>query len=111
MELVLDANAVAAASSAPVKDLGQRVSGVVAQGRKKEKAVAKSGPKSATAPKKTDTGKKQGGRDAAKTKRAPRPKKKTAEELDAEMTDYFGTNGNSNGAPVSNGGDTQMEVS
>lgn len=39
-----------------------------------------------------------------------RPSKKTAEELDAEMADYFDAAkaGEANGAPV-NGGDAQME--
>lgn len=46
-----------------------------------------------------------------KAARAGRPKKKTAEELDAEMQDYFGGGevAAPNGAPAANGGDTGME--
>lgn len=46
-----------------------------------------------------------------KAARAGRPKKKTAEELDAEMQDYFGGGEApaTNGAPAANGGDTGME--
>ena len=53
----------------------------------------------------------RGGRGARRGRNAGRPKAKTAEELDAEMTDYFvANNGNesaaTNGAaPVANGGE------
>ncbi|KAK3044448.1 hypothetical protein LTS18_001264, partial [Coniosporium uncinatum] len=63
------------------------------------------------------------GRKAKPAKNA-RPKKKTAEELDAEMVDYFGDNNAASGdpvngadaavdsgavQPVANGGDTGMD--
>lgn len=65
-------------------------------------ASPKAQPKSATATKANANGAAKGGHAAvraAKPKkgRPNRPKPKTAEELDAEMTDYFG--GNTNGAP------------
>jgi THO complex subunit 4 len=46
-----------------------------------------------------------------KSGRAGRPKKKTAEELDAEMVDYFGNDGAPNGTTqqaAAPGGDTGM---
>jgi THO complex subunit 4 len=55
----------------------------------------------------------RGARGARRGRNAGRSKPKTAEELDAEMTDYFVANGNeaaatSNGAaPAANGGDDQ----
>ena len=42
-------------------------------------------------------GRGRGGRNAG------RPKPKSSEELDAEMTDYFGTGTNTEGAPATNG--------
>ena len=62
----------------------------------------------------TTRGKAARGR-GGKSGRAGRPKKKTAEELDAEMMDYFGgDSGATNGAvqpaaaAATNGGDTGM---
>ena len=70
-------------------------------------------PKQATAAKATSgegTRGGRGGRGARRGRNAGRPKAKTAEELDAEMTDYFVANGTdgatTNGvAPVANGGE------
>lgn len=62
-------------------------------------ANPKAQPKSATTTKASANGSGKGAR-AAKPKRERkpnRPKPKTAEELDAEMTDYWGPNGNANG--------------
>ncbi|EXJ55856.1 hypothetical protein A1O7_08787 [Cladophialophora yegresii CBS 114405] len=61
------------------------------------RANPKAQPKSATAPKKVvgkDSAKGRPAAKAGKPKRGrnPRPKAKTAEELDAEMTDYWGGN-------------------
>ncbi len=64
-------------------------------------ANPKAKPKSATTVKATVNGTTKGGRTKPTKKgRANRPKPKTAEELDAEMTDYFGGNTNTNGAPA-----------
>ena len=75
-----------------------------------KKNLKKEGPKPAT------NGEKKAG--AKKSGRAGRPKKKTAEELDAEMQDYFGggeapaatTNGAAQPAVTTNGGDAMDEV-
>ena len=63
-------------------------------------ANPKAKPKSATATKTSANGTTKGGRTKPKKGRVNRPKPKTAEELDAEMTDYFGGNMNTNGAPA-----------
>jgi len=89
IEVVMDASTVPEAH-AP-RSLSDRVA-----------ANPKAQPKSATATKANANGAAKGGRAAAraakpKKGRPNRPKPKTAEELDAEMTDYFG--GNTNGAP------------
>jgi THO complex subunit 4 len=56
-------------------------------------------PKSATATKATSSGAAKTGRAAARASKSRKGRKpKTAEELDAEMTDYWGTN--TNGAPA-----------
>jgi THO complex subunit 4 len=56
-------------------------------------------PKSATATKATSNGAAKTGRAAARANKAKKGRKpKTTEELDAEMTDYWGTN--TNGAPA-----------
>jgi len=93
IEVVMDAGSVP--EQAPSRSLGERVA-----------ANPKAQPKSATNTKVSANGAPKGGRAAAgrgaKPKRgrnAGRPKPKTAEELDAEMTDYFGGN-NANGAPT-----------
>jgi len=93
----------------PVKPLSERV----AYARSKKSgpnfpltntsANPKAQPKSATVTKSTATGTAKGGR-VGKQKRgrnANRPKPKTAEELDAEMTDYFATNANGTAAAAS----------
>ncbi|KAI1344043.1 RNA recognition domain-containing protein [Xylariaceae sp. FL0016] len=100
----------AAAIAPPAKTLTERISQPKAQ------------PKSA-ADKKKDTAKASGagarGRGGKKKARSGRPAKKTAEELDSEMADYFeASNQNENanaattngGAPAAtNGGDQQMD--
>lgn len=78
-----------------------------------ERVAPKAQPKSATATKATSAtavrgGRAARGRGAAKRGRnAGRPKAKTAEELDADMMDYFGDNANGAGAegnaPTANG--------
>lgn len=86
IELVMDASNVPE-TSAP-RSLSERVA-----------ANPKAQPKSATTTKASANGSGKGAR-AAKPKRERkpnRPKPKTAEELDAEMTDYWGPNGNANG--------------
>jgi len=72
----------------------------------KATAVKKDGPKPAT----KDTAKT--GRAKKKGPRAGRPKAKTAEELDAEMADYFGGDGTIvavNGDAAANGGDAMTD--
>lgn len=73
----------------------------------KATAVKKDGPKPAT----KDIAKT--GRAKKKGPRAGRPKAKTAEELDAEMADYFGGDGTTvavNGdAAAANGGDAMTD--
>ncbi|KAI9713091.1 MAG: hypothetical protein M1820_001076 [Bogoriella megaspora] len=89
IEVVLGARQ--APEPVPVKNLSDRISA--------PKSAAKDKPKSAAADKATGSGKPAGkkGNRPARGRNAGRPnKKKTAEELDAEMTDYFG-GGNTNG--------------
>jgi len=78
----------------------------------KPKSAAKDKPKAATAAASTTKATANGTAKAAqpkKTGRAGRPKAKTADELDAEMQDYFGggeVNGaatNGTAAPTTNG--------
>ncbi|KAK7536043.1 uncharacterized protein J3D65DRAFT_668490 [Phyllosticta citribraziliensis] len=107
VEVILGASEVPA--PAPAKSLSERV--------QQPKAAAKAQPKPATAkPAAAKAGKKRRGRNAN------RAKPKTAEELDAEMQDYFdgsnpaaadgdtamATNGGAVQA-IANGGDTGME--
>ena len=80
----------------------------------KESAKAKAAPKANGAVAANGAAKGQGGRGGRKSGRAGRPKKKTAEELDAEMSDYFGTgeapptNGAVQPSAAAAGGDTGM---
>lgn len=103
VELILDANR--ASEIPPPKGLSERIS------------LPKAQPKSAASTKATTAGTrgKKGGRGGKA--RNPRPAKKTAEELDSEMADYWQsgaaateTNGDVNGAgqPAS-GGDANMD--
>lgn len=62
----------------------------------KSSANPKAQPKSAVRAKPVEA--KKGKNPKAKKARNPRPKAKTAEELDAEMTDYWGGNNAANGA-------------
>lgn len=105
VELIINAT-LAKAIPAP-KGLSERIS------------QPKSQPKSAAAPKKNEAatrGKNARGRGGKA--RNPRPAKKTAEELDSEMVDYWNngaaateTEGAANGAGqvASNGGDANMD--
>jgi THO complex subunit 4 len=87
---------------APVKSLGERVA--YAKPNKssssapltKASANPKAQPKSAVATKAAanGTGKKGATKAKKRGKNSNRPKPKTAEELDAEMTDYFAANNN-----------------
>jgi THO complex subunit 4 len=86
----------------------------------KPKTAAKDAPKKVTAVAKTNgvktatngTEKAKGPARGKKSGRSGRPKAKTAEELDAEMADYFGpTSGATNGeAAATNGGDAAMQT-
>lgn len=90
--------------------------GVTDWTRSKPKNAASDKPKPATGPKASrgatnGTDKSKPGRNK-KTGRGGKPKKKTAEELDAEMVDYFGVGeggaaAGTTQAPVANG-DTGM---
>ncbi|KIW11858.1 hypothetical protein PV08_09131 [Exophiala spinifera] len=111
IELVVDASSV---PPAPAKSLADRVA-----------ANPKAQPKSATAVKKDtkDGAKGRAGKPARKrAARSARPKPKTAEELDAEMTDYWGgnnpsavaapadtTGNNGNAAPAAANADDAMD--
>ena len=65
---------------------------------------AKAQPKQAAATKATDGAARGRGGRVKRGRNAGRPKAKTADELDAEMTDYFGaTNGTDAGAATTNG--------
>lgn len=99
---------------APTKGLGDRIAQPKAQGKAttKVKEAAKAAAKSAV---KAVSRK---GRPAKRGRNTGRGKPKTAQELDAEMTDYFGegaigtgVNGQENAAvnEHGNGGDTGME--
>jgi len=93
---------------APVKGLADRIS--------QPKNSAKSQPKPVTATKAT-AGKTRGKGRAARGKVAGRGKPKTADELDAEMQDYFGAepngaaSGENDSAMAGNGGAVQPAVS
>ncbi|KAK4494198.1 hypothetical protein PRZ48_014496 [Zasmidium cellare] len=103
VEVLLGANSIPAPQ--PPKSLADRVqpkNAAKEQQKKKQKDVPAKATTNGAA--KTNKPKKSG--------RAGRPKKKTAEELDAEMQDYFGSGeapAATNGAPAANGGDTGME--
>ncbi|KAI0137228.1 hypothetical protein BJ170DRAFT_49234 [Xylariales sp. AK1849] len=110
IEIVVSGNK-AAEIAPPVKTLTERIS------------QPKSQPKSAAASRKKETGAKDAGtagpsrgggrKKAPRATRSSRPTKKTAEELDSEMADYFeATNQNENangGAPAATNGDAPME--
>jgi len=86
------------------KTLGQRITQPKAQ--PKSAAAVKSGKGGAAAA----TGK--GAKKGTKRAKSGRPAKKTAEELDSEMTDYFNNANNENtagGAAAPAGGDAPME--
>lgn len=114
MKIEVIINAKDAPPPAPVKSLTDRISG--------PKPVAKPQPKPATATKKA-AATKAGVKKPRKGRNPARGKPKTAEELDAEMQDYFNDNTATTGQdgdtamvtnggavqPVANGGDTGME--
>lgn len=93
------------------KSLGQRISQPKAQ--PKSAANVKHG---ANAPKSGAAGK-PAAKKGPKRGKNSRPAKKTAEELDSEMADYFVASNNTNAdgaaapaaAPAANGGDAAME--
>lgn len=93
IEVVLDA---ASATQRPNKGLSERLT--------QPKSAA---PKAAADEKKTTRGGKAGRGRPARKGRAGRPKPKTADELDAEMADYFDPNAangsNAENAPATNG--------
>lgn len=98
----MDASSVPAPG--PVKSLSERVAyGKPQQSQKsapltKTSANPKAQPKSATAKKATDNKNAKGKPGKQRKARPATRKPKTAEELDAEMTDYWGGNGTANGA-------------
>ncbi|KAI5206051.1 hypothetical protein E4T39_02655 [Aureobasidium subglaciale] len=100
VEVILGANSVPA-PSAP-KSLGDRIQAPKAKKDNNKPKSAAAGPKPAAAAAGGAT--KAAGRGARKA-RAGRPKPKTVEELDAEMSEYFDPNAaapaaNNNGAPA-----------
>ncbi|KAL2044200.1 hypothetical protein N7G274_002905 [Stereocaulon virgatum] len=109
VEIVVNASNAAAA---PVKGLGDRI----AKPKDQPKSAA---PKPATNGT-TERGRKTRGRGARRGRNAGRPKAKTADELDAEMVDYFDANA-ANGTtattdatvaqPIANGGEQMDEIS
>lgn len=89
----------------PAKSLGERVAYAKTDKRSSSgpltitSANPKAQPKSATTPKSNTangTGKKAANKARKRGKNVTRSKPKTAEELDAEMTDYFNTNSGGN---------------
>lgn len=105
VEVIVDASHVPA--PAPAKSLSERVSYANQKKSNKSEPLTKTSanpkaqPKSATA-KKVDTKDKKAaakGKPQKKAKSA-RPKPKTAEELDAEMTDYWNNGTNAGAAPT-----------
>jgi THO complex subunit 4 len=102
IEVVMDASNVPEVP--PPKSLSERVA--YAESRKSKlhppltniSANPRAQPKSATVTKATTNGAAKAGRAARAIKSKKGRKPKTAEELDAEMTDYWGTN--TNGAPA-----------
>lgn len=117
--MVVDASH--APEPAQAKSLAERVAYANPKSKKAEpltktSANPKAQPKSATNTKTDAKGKKQvaKGKPARKAKNA-RPKPKTAEELDAEMTDYWkGTDGNTAAEPTTAAapaGDAMEEIS
>jgi len=102
VEVVLGAKQ--APTPARAKALSERI-----QATKPIKSTAKNQPKTVTTKDTKNTKSKK----TTRGRNAGRPKKKTAEELDTEMNDYFatGTDANAGGAvqPVANGGDAAME--
>lgn len=119
--MVVEASNVAISEAKP---LSERVAYANPPSKKKDgpltqnSANPKAQPKSATKPVAKDA--KKGRKDATKKNqtRTKRSKPKTAEELDAEMTDYFNNNANAagaaaaaptNGAAAGGGDDMGME--
>jgi THO complex subunit 4 len=107
IDVVLDAKRAAALP--PPKGLGERIT--------QPKTQPKAQPKSAAVTKATAStrGKSARGRGRGGSAKSARPAKKTAEELDSEMVDYFGgstteTNGAGagNAQPATNG-DANMD--
>lgn len=94
----------------------KKLADLITQPKKAAKGKNGANPKSAAEPKKATTGRNAKGKGTAARggrggKRAPGRGKKTAEELDAEMTDYFGTGTAeaSNGGTAPQAADTNMD--
>lgn len=91
------------------KSLAERVAYANPKSKKSEpltktSANPKAQPKSATAKKVDPKDKKKPGQaKPARKAKNPRPKPKTAEELDADMTDYWNVGGNNAAAPPADG--------
>ncbi|CAF9903487.1 MAG: hypothetical protein GOMPHAMPRED_000303 [Gomphillus americanus] len=114
IEIIVDAKRAAAAKDAGPKSLSDRITGTKSAAAQPKSAAAKKDKNA----EKGATGNTRGGRVVAGrgrgTKRgrnAGRPKSKTADQLDAEMTDYFniapdaGTNGTATAADTDAGMD------
>lgn len=89
------------------KSLAERVAYANPRSKKSEpltktSANPKAQPKSATAKKADPKDKKKPGQQAKSARKAknPRPKPKTADELDADMTDYWNSGNNAAAAPA-----------
>jgi len=95
IDVILDARRAAAIP--PPKGLGERI------------AAPKSQPKSAV-PTKNGTTSTRGKARGAKKARNPRPAKKTAEELDSEMADYWETGATNAGDAAGSGGAAQPAI-
>ncbi|KAI9675231.1 MAG: hypothetical protein M1822_008968 [Bathelium mastoideum] len=101
MKVEVIVGASQAPAAAPAKSLGDRIAKP-----KSATNTAKAQPKSANA--RTGAGaKNRGGRGGRKANQGNRPKPKTADELDAEMTDYFGGANGANGATETDGAAVQ----
>jgi len=96
IDVILDAKRAAAIP--PPKGLSERI------------AAPKAQPKSAVPTKNNAAGagaRGKGGRGAKKGARNPRPAKKTAEELDSEMADYWETGATNGGDAATTSGTAQ----
>jgi len=95
IEVVVGAKSVPAAAMA--KSLGDRIAKPKTAAQEKTKGAAAKGAKGAA---NGAAGTAKAGANKKKAGRAGKPKPKTAEELDAEMQDYFGSNETNGTAPA-----------